>query len=148
MSAKEQAIDELIVQVRKFYSSLRFYLRAKLKETGSDLTIEMLQVLRFLFEKDGVNQQEIANAVGKDKTSITYLIDNLAKRKLVKRIEDGADRRNKLIYLTTEGKRLKTVTNKWYDEMYSVACTQMQTAEIKSMIPFFDKIISNLEIRN
>ncbi|MGY0038874.1 MarR family winged helix-turn-helix transcriptional regulator [Pedobacter sp. NJ-S-72] len=59
---------------------------------------------------------------------MTYLIDNLAKRELVQRQEDVNDRRNKLIYLTPEGKRLQEELLPWAVEMYTGA-SQTLTAE-------------------
>src|ERR1043166_8269350 len=80
-------------------SEFKVFIRNKLKASSIDLTFEMLQVLLLLWKKDDVNQQELANLLHKDKASLTYLIDNLSKRKLVRRSEDPDDRRNKRITL-------------------------------------------------
>jgi len=85
--------------------SIKSFLLPRIKElNGHELTYEMFQVLHVLWSKSEVNQQEIANRVQKSKASLTPLIDNLAKLKLVTRTEDAADRRNKIISLTTEGR--------------------------------------------
>ena len=60
-----------------------------------------------LWYKDGQRQQDLADLVHKDKTSITRTIDGMEKRNLVVRIPDRLDRRQKLIYLTDKGKRLR-----------------------------------------
>ena len=74
-----------------------------------------------LRKQDGINRQEIRNITLKDKASMTYLIDNLIKRSLVKRQKDLDDRRNKLILRTEQGKSLKTKIQLFIDDMYHVA---------------------------
>ena len=64
-------------------------------------------VLIFLWEKDGVTQQELCNATFKDKPSMTRLIDNMERQHLVVRISDKKDRRTNLIHLTKDGKELE-----------------------------------------
>ena len=61
----------------------------------------------FLWEKDGVTQQELCNATFKDKPSMTRLIDNMERQHLVVRISDKKDRRTNLIHLTKDGKELE-----------------------------------------
>ena len=74
---------------------------------GLEITPEQWTVLIFLWEKDGVTQQELCNATFKDKPSMTRLIDNMEKQHLVVRISDKKDRRTNLIHLTKDGKQLE-----------------------------------------
>ena len=74
---------------------------------GHDVTIVQWRILTCLWREDGQRQQDLADVVRKDKTSITRLIDGMEKRDLVVRIPDRLDRRQKLIYLTDKGKRLR-----------------------------------------
>ena len=54
---------------RKLYRNFRQY--------NVDITPEQWTVLLYLWEKDGVTQQELCNATFKDKPSMTRLIDNM-----------------------------------------------------------------------
>ena len=128
----------------KAQNELRAFMRNKLKGRNIDLTFEMLQVLIHLWEKEGVNQQELANLLHKDKASMTYLIDNLSKRNLVQRSEDSADRRNKLITLTSEGLALKNVILPWINELYAVAGKNVSKETLENGIVLFEKMYSNL----
>ena len=76
-------------------------------EAGHDVTIVQWRILKCLWHKDGRRQQDLADVVHRDKTSITRMIDGMEKRDLVVRIPDRLDRRQKLIYLTGKGKRLR-----------------------------------------
>jgi DNA-binding MarR family transcriptional regulator len=103
----------------------------------------MLQVLTHLWEKDGVNQQELANLLHKDKASLTYLIDNLSKRGLVKRTEDVDDRRNKIITLQPEAIRLRNVLRPWVDEMYAIAGKDIPVQQLKEATLMNEKMVEN-----
>lgn len=74
---------------------------------GIEITPEQWTVLLFLWEKDGVAQQELCNITFKDKPSITRLINNMEKQNLVVRKPNIKDKRTNLIHLTETGKKLK-----------------------------------------
>ncbi|MCK8494972.1 MULTISPECIES: MarR family winged helix-turn-helix transcriptional regulator [Spirosoma] len=124
--------------------AFRQFVQQKLKQQKFDLTYEMLQVMGYLWENDGVNQQEIANATLKDKASLTYLIDNLTRRELVYRQEDTNDRRNKLIFLTDQGKQLKQEILPWIYEMYTAANSGITEQEFENAMQVLRKVINNL----
>ncbi|OJJ17823.1 hypothetical protein BKI52_28605 [marine bacterium AO1-C] len=99
--------DSLGYLVSQTARAMSHQLNQNFLQVGLNVTSEQWAVLVQLWGDDGLNQQEIACKVGKDKASITRLVDGLEKRNLVVRISDKSDRRNKLIYLTKEGKRVK-----------------------------------------
>ena len=100
----EQALFFLIKRTSRAFVRR---LNRSFSEAGYDITGEQWRILRCLWYKDGLRQQDLAERVHKDKTSITRTIDSMEKRDLVVRIPDKLDRRQKLIYLTDKGKRLR-----------------------------------------
>ncbi len=105
----------------------------------------MLEVMSCLWRKDGINQQEIADYTVRDKSSMTYLLDNLVKRDLVKRVEDENDRRNKLIYLTTAGVGLRETLAPWVAEIYDVATERLSDADLKKLSHGINQMITTLK---
>ncbi|GAA4301706.1 MarR family transcriptional regulator [Nibribacter koreensis] len=132
-------------QMTKVTSALKGFMRQKFKENNINITFEMLQVLRYLWEKESVNQQEIANAIIKDKASLTYLIDNLVGRNLVQRTEDSQDRRNKIITLTPAGKELAAMIQPWVEEMYDLVAKSGTLEELETGLQLFKNIHQNLQ---
>ncbi|MGI4751675.1 MAG: MarR family winged helix-turn-helix transcriptional regulator [Janthinobacterium lividum] len=124
---------------------IRQYIQVKIKEHGVNITFEMLEVMSFIWKKDGSNQQEIADQTLRDKSSMTYLIDNLVKRGLVKRIEDENDRRNKLIFLTEQGKTLKEQLHPWVAEVYEMAIVNLETESLQNSVILLNKMVSSLK---
>ena len=84
---------------RKLYRNFRQY--------NIDITPEQWTVLLYLWEKDGVTQQELCNATFKDKPSMTRLIDNMEQQNFVVRIPNKTDRRTNLVYLTRTGRDIE-----------------------------------------
>jgi DNA-binding MarR family transcriptional regulator len=76
-------------------------------KAGYHVTNEQWIILSVLWDKEGINQQELSNLSDRDKTSITRLIDSLEKNNIVVRVPDKSDRRNKMIYLTKKGRDLE-----------------------------------------
>jgi DNA-binding MarR family transcriptional regulator len=141
----KNTFTEFSSTVIKVQMAFKCFMRKKFKEHGLDLSFEMLEVLKCLWEKDGVKQQDVADFVMKDKASLTLLVDNLTRRNLVQRTEDPGDRRNKLVTLTGEGRALKVTVMPWIEEMYAMAGRDVPETLLKEGIELFDRIYGNLK---
>lgn len=124
---------------------LRQFMQKKFRENNIDLTYEMHQIMACLWRKDGIKQQELADLTLKDKASMTYLIDNLTKRSLVKRLEHDTDRRSKLIYLTAKGKKLGEKVEPWVTELFTIASNSFKINEIRECIKTIEKMRDNIK---
>ena len=91
----------------KVSAAINRKLSRNFRQGGVEITPEQWTVLIFLWEKDGVTQQELCNATFKDKPSMTRLIDNMERQHLVVRISDKNDRRINQIHLTRTGKSIE-----------------------------------------
>ncbi|GEO03987.1 MarR family transcriptional regulator [Adhaeribacter aerolatus] len=145
MEVRKENLVTFIREMARLNLMFKGFIRQKFKENNIDLTSEMMQVMVQLWKKDGINQQEIANATVKDKASLTYLIDNLVRRDLVARTEDENDRRNKLIFLTEEGHKLKKKVEPWIEEMYTLAGKNLTAEIVGKGITLLETISQNLE---
>lgn len=80
-------------------------LNKALKDNGIDLPHSQYIIMRVLFEKDGVSQNEIAVFLHKDAAAIKRSIDYLEKKDLVIRKSESPCKYG--IYLTDKGQSLK-----------------------------------------
>ena len=146
---KNKTNAELAVELAHLMQELRNftrkYIQKKIKEHDINLTFEMLEVMGRLWRKDGLNQQEIADKTFRDKSSMTYLLDNLIKRKLVKRSADKNDRRNKLIFLTKEGLALKDILYPWVADVYGLASEAITGEELQNEVLLISRMVNNLK---
>jgi DNA-binding MarR family transcriptional regulator len=120
---------------RKLYRNFR--------QGGLEITPEQWTVLIFLWEKDGVTQQELCNATFKDKPSMTRLIDNMERLYLVVRISDKNDRRTNLIHLTKTGKDLEKKARVIANETLKEALNGISVEELKVSQEVLRKIFYN-----
>jgi DNA-binding MarR family transcriptional regulator len=140
-----EATWNLIHSMLELRDELRQYMQKKFKENSIDLTYEMHQVMACLWKKDGVNQQELADQTLRDKAGITFLIDNLSKRGLVKRQEDPDDRRSKLIFLTSSGKKLEQKIQPWVNELLTLAGNNVDIKELNDCIEKIGRMRDNIK---
>lgn len=98
--------------------SYRQAILKKMKDSGIDLSFEMLLVIKHLYLKENINQQELGNQIFKDKSSLSYLLGNMEKRNLIQRVEYKNDKRNKLITLSEEGRLIFTKIKSELDLLY------------------------------
>lgn len=142
-------VEELAVELGRCMTEMKNHLRqfiqAKIKEDNIDLTFEMLELLACLWNKDGINQQELADITIKDKSSMTYLLDNLVKRNMVTRVADENDRRNNLIFLTPQGRELQQRLSPWVMEMYAKATADICCADVETSLVLLRKMIGNMK---
>ncbi len=124
---------------------LRQFIQGKIRDNDFDLSFEMLEIMACLWDQDGIKQQDLADITIRDKSSMTYLIDNLVKRKLVTREPDPGDRRNNLIHLTKEGRAIRKKIRPWLIEMYDLATIGVPVEEMETSVHLVKKMIRNLK---
>lgn len=120
-------------------------LQKNFKQQGVDITIEQWSVLYHLWKQDGLSQQELCNATFRDKPSITRLVDNLEKLKLVKRVSSKEDRRMNLIFLTETAKRLQDNTMEIANQTLNEALEGVSVTDIDLCKEVLQQVYDNLK---
>lgn len=75
------------------------------KALGYELTPEAADALMIIHHFDGLPQKKLADILGKDRASITRLLNTLVNSHLVERVQDKEDRRIIRAHITDEGKK-------------------------------------------
>jgi DNA-binding MarR family transcriptional regulator len=88
-----------------YYDWVRTLTASRSQEFG--LTLQQAAMLRNVTPGEPVPMNALANLLGCDPSNITGLVDRLETRKLVKRRQNHADRRLKMIELTKAGVELR-----------------------------------------
>lgn len=120
---------------RKLYRNFREY--------NLDITPEQWTVLLFLWEKEGVTQQELCHVTFKDKPSMTRLINNMEKQNLVKRTACDTDKRINLIYLTSYGRSLEDKSRYVANKTLKEALRELTIEELRVSQDVLRKVFSN-----
>jgi Transcriptional regulators len=75
-----------------------------------DITPEQWAVLVRIAEREGMIQKDIADRSGKDRPTVTRILDALESKSLIVRRICGSDRRSYRIFATEQGKALTAAT--------------------------------------
>lgn len=113
-------------------------------EQDIKLTKTQWILLKKLDEKDGVPQQELAFLTGRDKTSLTRLINTMEKKSLVARIPSKLDKRINHIFLTKKGELLFKETLPIMEDFAQSLQENISEEEIKATIKVIKKVQENL----
>jgi DNA-binding MarR family transcriptional regulator len=119
-------------------------LNQQLARAGYQVTHEQWVILMHLLHSNGQCQSRLVHQTDKDKAAITKLIDGLEKKGLVERRPDSNDRRNKLIYLTEEGRQLQLGSQIEVDAIFQVATTNVDPADLLVFNKVLKQITENL----
>ena len=120
-------------------------LQKNFKQANFDITIEQWSVLYHLWKEDGLSQQELCLRTFRDKPSITRLVDNLEKLKMVKRVASKQDRRINLIYLTEAATKLQLSTMDMANQTLNEALAGVDEADIELCKSVLVKVYENLK---
>ena len=111
---------------------------------GLEISLDQWLVLGPVWKNDGISQKDISEYCGKDKTSVTKIIDTLEKKNLVVRVTDQLDHRVKRVVLSQKGRELflsaLPVMAQTRDELRS----GISDKEIEVLKSILNKIYKNL----
>ncbi|HMJ47330.1 MAG TPA: MarR family winged helix-turn-helix transcriptional regulator [Ferruginibacter sp.] len=120
-------------------------LQKNFKQNGVEITIEQWSVLYHLWKQDGLSQQQLCDSTFRDKPSITRLVDNLEKLKLVKRVASQDDRRINMIYLAPEALQLQEKTMELASQTLNEALTGVTNGQIEIAKEVLQMVYENLK---
>jgi DNA-binding MarR family transcriptional regulator len=120
-------------------------LKTDFERENIDVTPQQWSVLTYLWNEDGISQQNLADAFSKDKTSMTRLLNNMEKNDLIVRKQDEQDKRNKKIYLTFKSKIMKKDTIKIAEKTLMDTLIGIEHKDLRLSKKILKQINKNLE---
>ena len=103
-------------------------------------------MLYHLWENDGLSQQDLCNLTYRDKPSVTRLIDNLEKQKLVKRVASKEDRRKNIVTLTDNALSLQQTTFELANKTMEEALAGIKKSDVAVIKEVLHKVFTNLQL--
>ncbi|WP_422083462.1 MarR family winged helix-turn-helix transcriptional regulator [Ulvibacterium sp.] len=122
-----------------------YYLQDALQQHGFILTKEQFVVLKKLNAKDGLNQNELASLLYRDKSTMARLLAKMEERGLVRREQSNKDKRINKIYITEKGKLTFDKTIPVVTRMINVLERNITQTEKEQIINILKKVQSNLK---
>lgn len=129
----------------KISSTINRALLRAFSQEDLHITTEQWSVLSCLWKEDKVTQSDLCDLTRKDKPSMTRLIDNLQRSKIVVRVPHATDRRVNLIHLTQYGASLREKVTAVVQSVVDKALKDVSESEIMVARTVLNKIIANLD---
>lgn len=93
-------------------------------------------------DKDGSPSTSLGPKMGMEPTSLTRILKKMEETGLIKRVPDSTDKRRVLIFLTTEGKKLRKVSK----EVVIRFNESIKTRISKKKLAVFNEVITDLNL--
>lgn len=103
-----------------------------------------LGILSDLQKKEGVLQQELAESLIRNKSSITKMLERLEQNDFIRKEDDPSDARCKRIYLTNRGKNMNKLLKNIIPDVHQIAFEGLSDKEMNVALEVLDKIYKNL----
>lgn len=136
--------DSIGYNVRHFTRALRVQILNNFRENKLDVKIEEWITLAYLNEHSDKNQIQLGDLLMQDKTAVTRLLDVLEEKKQIKRIIDKRDKRNRIVKLTSEGKKAYLKILPVVEKTIAQAKAGVSEKDYKTTIASLQKMTANL----
>jgi MarR family transcriptional regulator for hemolysin len=132
---------ELGLVISDMYHTLKKCLKER-AETKLRITREQFKLLKAISEKrEEVIQKDMAEMLGKDKSTILRLIDSLEAKELVRRVAATKDRRKNYLMVTKKGEEVI----KQYMIIYSELVNEIQQGLSETELKTFYKVANHFK---
>ena len=121
--------------MKKFIPSLR----------ENDLSSQQWRVIRALNEEEGLDITELANRCFLLMPSLSRIIQNLEKRKLVSRNQSSSDNRKSVISITAPGKKLFQKIAPKSVERYGLITEKFGYGKLELLYELLDELIEKID---
>ncbi len=110
-----------------------------------DLNVARFSLLASLARaREPMSMTEIKDFILRSPSNLTQMVDNLEKRKLLRRIARAGDRRVNLLELTDEGRRLLGQVQVVYQQTMTEFLRDQSTEELKTLITSLLEVIRGM----
>ncbi|WP_297704975.1 MarR family transcriptional regulator [uncultured Eudoraea sp.] len=123
---------------------LDYYLNEALQAEGLDMSKEQMIVLKKLFEKDGLIQNELAFLTFRDKSSMARLLAKMERKNYIVRIQDDVDKRVNRVFLTEIGKEIFLRTRPIIIKLKDLMERNISESDIQQLKKTLERIQHNI----
>ena len=135
---------DAISLISKIKEKVNRFILAEMAEQGiQDLATSHGDIIYALYNNHRMTMAEIAKKIGKDKSTVTALVDKLVRTGYVVKERDTTDSRVVHVALTAKGEELKPVFEEISQRMLDVFYADVTEAEKKVLLRILMKIHDN-----
>lgn len=138
----------IVYFVSKTKKKMTKFIEKQLVEKGiKDLVPSYGNILTVLYDQDeALTLKEIGRLLGKEKSTITALVNKLEKLGYVEKIKSHEDRRNTYVCLTDQGRKIEGVFEDISKEVQSTAYKGFSEEEKRELLRLMKKLNQNFDM--
>ena len=135
---------DIISLISKIKESANGFITSEMDKWGvKGLATSHGDILDALLRSEKLTMKELADKIGRDKSTITALVDKLIKQGYVEKTRDIADNRVMFVTLTEKGKKLKPMFESISQDLLSKVYKDISENEKEELIKTLKKIKNN-----
>lgn len=122
---------------------LRFSLQQHFTENDVELSVDQWIVLNEAMASGMISQKALADKVAKDPASVTRIVHDLVKSKLITRVSSEKDQRVSLLKVTPQGKKELSKSEQAVQQYRKAALKGISKGELGPVKALLDKLFEN-----
>jgi DNA-binding MarR family transcriptional regulator len=138
--------NTLLFQMHRIHSVMFRVANSLIHEASVPVKIEQLPVLMTVYDSGRISQQEVADIISRDKSSIQRTITALQKKGLVSISGDETDKRKNILQTTETGTfvalQIKNIMKKIEEEIFTAFRSEDRLKTINTIKATADKLES------
>ena len=123
---------------------LRSRLDRALQSVG--LRLGQFQVLRLLWEQDGLTPRELSERLGVEMPTVTRTVQRMLRDGLVRREAHPADARSVRIYLAQRGLELESAVAKILKDETEASLAGFSPGERDALVAYLERMAANVQL--
>ena len=116
----------------------------RMRQENMDVFPGAAPLILHLGDEDGLTMSELGKRCGLESSTMTPLVDELERRKLIGRVRDPEDRRVIRLHLTPAGTDLEPRLRKLLLDLQEIALSRIPDTDIAVMHRVLESILTNL----
>lgn len=136
--------DTLIFQMHRIHSVMFRVANGLIQEASVPVKMEQLPILMCIYNCGNVSQQEVADIVHRDKSSVQRTVVTLERKGLISVTQDNTDKRKNILRTTETGtfvaQQIKDIVLKVEEEIFSAFGSEDRLNTISTIKETADKL--------
>jgi len=136
-----ETLHQLIgIQMSKTLLCMKRHIIAKFDKVDSEMSFEDWMNLLPVIDNETISQKDLAQILGKDKTTISRLINQWEKHQFIERIKNSQDQRVNLLKMTKHAKRIHQKLRSLFDAGDEDFTMNLSKSEVLQLVKLLEKI--------
>jgi len=138
----QYTLVELIEIITKLIGDLEAVFVKKYQEEG--FTARQIVYIDTINMLGNPNLGEIAKALKLSKPSVTAIVDKLASKGYIRKIQSDEDRRSFHVHLSAKGKNLVKMHGETHNKIVDMLQDNLDSRDLKNLVTILNKVVSKV----